>query len=404
MGKNNKIIYIHSRPYPYNVRFYEEFSDYYFSFGEGHLYIKHMDFDSLKIHFEFEVWRGEVGIKDVREKVVNNTLCRIFPAKFYRIGKVISFPLLREIKKEKKKNNILIHYTTGPHTRELYLILMMNKDIPIFISHQGGANPLWKVKNLKKYILLLDYLLAKNVYKNADLFFTTSNKEADYLVKMTCEDKVILGPHWGVDLSLMKSYPKEKARKELGLDLKKKIVFVAGALNPYRGIKEAIEVVRNLKNEFNIELLNVGSSPKDADYAFAKEHGVKLIGRVAYEILYKYFSAADVYLYLTIGKMNEDFAGTGIAVLESLACNTPVVANTLHNYRNINMKQVGIYVINIEQAYKAIKKTFLNPNMFGNTRWIIEKYFAWNSIVNNILRKYYSAFKKYYNIDDNSKS
>lgn len=59
--KEKKIIYIHSRPFPYNQTFYTKDSNNYFYFGQGPLYINHKP--KGYENYEFEVWRGEVCIK-----------------------------------------------------------------------------------------------------------------------------------------------------------------------------------------------------------------------------------------------------------------------------------------------------------------------------------------------------
>lgn len=393
---NLKVIYIHKRPYPYSKRFFEELNDNYFYFGEGPLYINNMNRVILKKPIEFEVWRGEVGIDQVREKVVNNSLCRIFPAKYYRTFGIISKQLLKTIKKESKKNKILIHYTASPHSMELYFILLMNHHVPIFVNHQGGANPYWKYKQTGNIKSLLASFSEKIVYQWADLFFTTSKEEAYYLNKQTNSNKVVTEPHWGVNFNYYFPIDRTEAKSQIGIDPNKKVILVAGKLSYYRGIKDAVAVKNLIKKHFDVELINIGSDKTDDEYKYAKENGVRLYGWIPFEQVHKYFSAADVYFYLVQGQLNIDFAGIGIAPLEALACNTPVVTNTLHHFPRIYEENCGIYANDVESSAKAITEILQNPGKYNNTRDFVIKHFNWKNIVNKVVRKYDEYFEKYY--------
>ncbi len=388
--KKNKIIYIHQRPYPYiDGTFYPTDSDFYFFFGQGALYALNKP-NNLEIDFDIELWRGEVGLNDVKIKEVYGIKCKIFPSfYFYRFG-IISFKLIRELKKEIKNNNVIIHYTASPHNYEFYLITHLFGDkTPIFVTHQGGANPYWKFKNLKQPYSYISYLIEKKISKKVTYYFSGSIVEVKYFIKIVKDKtKIQVFPHWGVDLKNFIPYDKNKMRDELGLDRSKKYLIVAGRLNNYRGIREAVEVRDKLRQWFDVDLISIGATEKDYDYGFAKEHNVILIPHVHYEKVPKYMSASDCYIYLTKGKLNIDFAGTGIAPLEAMACNVPVVANTLHHYPDLKLNEYGFYVKNVDEAVKAIKKIFNREVTLKNSREIIEKFFDWKKITEKVFDLY----------------
>ena len=392
MTKKIKIIYIHQRPYPYNQTFYEEDSDFYFYFGEGALYDIHKPIEMRDL-FEIEIWRPEVGIKAEKSKIVNGALCRIFPAIYWgRVG-TISFDLIKEINNQVKNKNVLIHYTATPHNYEFYLIsFLFGKKVPIFVSHQGGPNPLYKLSKRFRLGTYISFIIEKFISDKVCMYFSGSIFEIEYLKLITNETKIYELPHWGIDLSLYKPIDKTVARKKLNLPNNKKIILTFGKLNKYRGIKNSIKVRDILSKEYDVVLLNVGSDPSCPDYQYAKENGVILRGIVPAEEISYYFSAGDVYLYLTEGDENFRFAGTGIAPLEALACNTPIVTNTLHNFPFIDWKSVGYYATTVEEAVKGVKSIFDNPNNFSNTRMIIEKYFDWRIITKNIFNMYLKYF------------
>lgn len=394
--KKYKIIYIHQRPYPYNQSFYKLDSDFYYYFGEGALYDQFKPND-LKDYFEIEIWRGEVGLKKIKSKYVKGTLCKIFPAfHIHRIG-TISLSLLKELSRQRKNSNLLIHYTATPHIYEFYLIAtIFGKDTPIFVSHQGGPNPLYKLKKQFRLGTYFSLKIEKFIEKYVDMYFSGSLHEINYFKEFTSSEKIYDKPHWGVNLNNYIPHDKTEARKKVNLPLEKKIILLFGKLNKYRGIQKAVHVRDKLKKDFDVMLLNIGSDETCPDYQFAKENKVELRGYVEFDKVSYYFSAGDVYLYLTEGEENFYFAGTGIAPLEALACNTPIVTNTLHNFPFIDWSKYGVYARNIDEAVEGVRYIFNNPEKFSNTRRLIEEYFDWNIITGNIFELYLKFFNKYY--------
>ena len=398
MNKPVKIIYIHHRPYPHKGKFYEFGSDYYFFFGEGQMFVQYFKKYNIQHDFHFEVWRGEAGLKKTLEKKVMDTPCKVFPAKHYKKFGNISFELLKKLKEEQKKNNILIHYTASPHKWELYLILFLFRNTPIFANHQGGANPLWKLKNQNRYFNIVSLIIEKILYKRVDLFFAGGNVEAPYLMKMSSKQKVIFKRHWGLDDEELKAIDKDAAKKKLGLDANKKYLLVAGKLQAYRGIKQNIEVRDELRKRFNydVEVINVGATEQDKDYEYAHKNGVILFGRVPRNDLHLYFSAADIYLYLVQGKDNIDFAGIGGAPLEALMCNTPAVGNTIRHMPDLIENNIAKYTEGVDDSVEAIHNIFSNPEKYQNSRQYMIDNLSWKSIVSELKGYYDYHIDKYY--------
>lgn len=396
--KRNKIIYIHQRPYPYiEGTFYKDDSDYYYYFGQGALYINFAPQD-MKHNFEFEIWRGEVGLKKIKQKVVQNVKCKIFPAKYLWKQGTISFSLIKELLNERRNNNILIHYTATPHNYEFYLItFFFGKKVPIFVTHQGGPNPLWKFKNNNQLYSYISFVIEKLLVNRVSKYFSGSKVEIEYFHRIVKDQKKIQKfPHWGVDLNNFRPFDKNKMRYELNLDQLKKYILIAGRLNKYRGIREAIYVRDKLRELFDVEIISIGATKGDFDYEYAKEKGVILIPPVPYEMVPKYINAADCYLYLTKGKENVDFAGTGIAPLEAMACNVPVVSNTLHHYPELKLYDYGFYIPNEIEVINVISKLFREELKPRESRTIIEENFKWEKITEKIFKIYRHSITEFY--------
>ncbi|MEM4326284.1 MAG: glycosyltransferase family 4 protein [Candidatus Pacearchaeota archaeon] len=388
-----KIIYIHARSYPYNQTFYKEGSDDYFFFGEGPLYI--LNKPVYEKSFEFEVWRSEVGLKKLKEKFVYQVKCRIFPGFHIKRLDTISLSLVKSLFDEIRKNEIIIHYTASPHKFEFYLILfLLGKRAKIFVSHQGGANPFWKFCRYKRISSYIAYLIEKWLFKRAEWFFAVSETEINYLKDIIKIDRIYTNPHWGLDIQLYEPIEKDFSREYLKLDKNKKYILLFGKLNKYRGVSSAIQVRDKLREKYDVELLSVGSDETCPDYQIAKESGVILRGYVPIEDMKYYYSAGDVYLYLTNGEENELFAGTGIAPLEALACNIPVVSNVFYHFKHLNLQNYGVYVKTIDEAVNAIDKIWSGKLKLENGRTLIEKYFDWRVITKEIFELYHKTFSE----------
>ena len=106
--------------------------------------------------------------------------------------------------------------------------------------------------------------------------------------------------------------------------------------------------------------------------------GALLLGRILNKDLYKYYSASDVYVMYSL--RDDYFGGTGIAPLESLACNTPVVSNAMRNYIGDNVEEIAEVPDTLGDYRKAILKVLDNPGKYRNMRESILKYYSFESV------------------------
>jgi glycosyltransferase involved in cell wall biosynthesis len=114
----------------------------------------------------------------------------------------------------------------------------------------------------------------------------------------------------------------------------------------------------------------------------AVDSGAMVLGRVLNKELYKYYSAADVYVLFAL--RDDYFGGTGIATLESLACNTPVVSYALRNYIGNNIKELGETPDSIEKYRQAILKVIDNPGAYKNMSESVFNNYSYNAVYNRL--------------------
>ena len=141
----------------------------------------------------------------------------------------------------------------------------------------------------------------------------------------------------GVNLEIFKPVDKIVARKKLGLNDEKIVLFV-GRIDPLKGIDKLIYSMSLLENSHKVRLVVVGgdenSKPeleklkKLADELSIGNH-VDFRGLVKQERLPYFYSVADV---CVVPSYYESF---GLVPMESIACGTPVVATDVGDLKSI---------------------------------------------------------------------
>lgn len=378
--KPKKIIVICHNYEPVNTPKEPDAQDRYFTYGFGGTMGK-----SLKKYipeYEVEVWRLDGYTKSYNEKVVAGVKFRIFPS-MHKVNVIdVSFKLIRELKKEVKLNDPILAVI---HTNYwvAYQILFFFKNSKIVTTHHGDWSPFYRITNtkgLRKLKARIDMFVEKRVFKNIDMIFTAELKQMPYFRMANPDVKCKL---WtmGVNIDNMGIISREDARRELGWDPNKKYILYVGKLYKYKQVDEMIKTWLDIRKERpEVELVVIGNTPNDPWEDFhdmAEKSGATLLGRVLNKDLYKYYSAADVYVLFSI--RDDFFGGTGIAPLESIACGTPVVSNAMRNYLGDNIHEIAEVPETIEAHKAAILKVIDNPGNYKNMRESILKYYSFEA-------------------------
>lgn len=333
--------------------------------------------------FDVEVWRLDGYAKKRSEAVVADVKYKVFPA--FNIPKIVtfSFRFIKELKKEVKKSNPILFI---PHTHYwlAYHIIYLFRGSKIVTSHHGEWSPFYRVKNtkgLRKLKAYIDMFAEKRVFRHIDCILCAEFNQIDYFRK-ACADIRFLLWSTGVNFDHMVEVTKYDARKMLGWDENKKYILYVGKLYKFKQVDEMIKAWLEIKQSRpDIELVIIGNTPNDPWEEFqqmAIDSGAMVLGRVLNSELYKYYSAADVYVLYAL--RDDYFGGTGIATLESLACNTPVVSYALRNYVGDNINEIGEVPETLEDYKKAIIKVIDNPKIYRNIRESVFKYYSYEAV------------------------
>ncbi|MCX7877345.1 MAG: glycosyltransferase family 4 protein [Ignavibacteria bacterium] len=335
--------------------------------------------------YEIEIWRlDSYCCGKYHEKKIDNIRYRVFRSKLICKFLHLSIPYLKELKNEREYSDpvfIVIH----THNWHTYQVLFNLKDSKIITTHHGEWSPFFISETstgLRKIKALIEAVIEKALLKRVSFFHICDYNQINYLEKAV--KKIRYGIFsTGVDIEKFRPLPKTEARKELGLDNNSKYILYVGKLYKYKQADKLIEIWKDIKQQMpETELLIVGNESPDRwgeeYYELALKSGARLFGRVLNTELYKYYSAADVYVLLAL---REDyFGGTGIAPLESLACNTPVVSYSMRNYIGDNLNEICECPSTLEEYRDAILKVLQNPDKYKNMRESIIKYYSYKKV------------------------
>lgn len=237
----------------------------------------------------------------------------------------------------------------------------------------------------------------REMIQDCDRIIAATERERTDLIKYyhASSDKVAVVP-CGVNLGLFRSMDKELARRYVGLDDRRTILFV-GRIEALKGIDDLLRAMSCLQGYEGIRLVVVGGDEQSQpemdglrNLAFSLGIGdlVDFIGMVDQQELPYYYNAADV---CVIPSYYESF---GLVALESLACGTPIVATRVGIIESLFEHQnVGYMVDDHEPCHLAegIISVLSTPGLRAKTvvefRDVVVS-FSWMDVAKDINEQY----------------
>ena len=165
---------------------------------------------------------------------------------------------------------------------------------------------------------------------SADRIIASSQHEKDAIRRLyqVPADRIKIIP-CGVDLSLFKPLDPKEARRRLGLNGEKVVLYV-GRIEPIKGLDLLVHSAALIEGAGTLKVMVVGGDDaQKGDTSHVKELAedlgigdkMEFVGVVDQRLLPLYYNAADV---CVVPSHYESFS---LAALEALACGTPVVAS-----------------------------------------------------------------------------
>jgi glycosyltransferase involved in cell wall biosynthesis len=223
----------------------------------------------------------------------------------------LSFPLIDALRETAKKGERVMLHLHGLFNLNTYLLaLSFGGKVPIVVeSHDpthSACQKFLRVRNsLRRFAL-----------RKVDRFFLSSKNESRELSDICDVSKTRIAP-LPVDTNVFRKMDRRMARVKLGWNADDRYIVYVGRLEERKGLRYLIQASRILVSRFpNLHLVTVGSGPLAKELA----NDTTCVGQVRYEQLPTYYNAADISV---LPSFRESW---GRVVLESLACQTPVIA------------------------------------------------------------------------------
>ncbi len=373
-----KIIFIHNNYEPERFLRKPDIHNRYYTYGFGSHFAR--NFKSYFPLYNVEMWRLDSYTESYNEKIVEGVQFKIFKSK--HVGKLIdiSTKFLKELKKEVEATDPIL-FVSHTHSWLLYQVAFFFPHSQIVTTHHGDWSPFFRInqrKGLRKFKDWIDIRIEKRVFKNVNYFLVCDNNQIPYIKKAAPKSKIeILST--GIDIKQIYPIERNKAREILGWNKNMKYILYLGKLYKYKQAFELINIWNEIKKErAETKLVIIGNSEDDEYYKYARDSGALILGRILNKNLNIYYSAANVYVLLAL--RDDYFGGIGIAPLESLACNTPVVSFSLRNYIGPNPEEIGEIPNTLEEYEQMILKVIDYPERYKNMRESIDLYYSYKAI------------------------
>ncbi|KPU63858.1 hypothetical protein EP1X_01270 [Thermococcus sp. EP1] len=243
--------------------------------------------------------------------------------KLYRRTLGLSLKLI----KNRKKSNIVHIQASGPVGGFLPAIFgaILKKllGFHMIVTFHYSNTPLF----VKKYKKLVSFVL-----RNSDMFIVVSNTQKMSIINAIKKynDRIVVIPNGYNPLRLHK-LPKSKARKELGLSPKDKIIVNVALLLEKKGHKyliDAMSLIVNKYNQKNVRCFIIGKGPLKEElqkqiHELGLQDHVKLLGFVLDKELAYWMNAADLFVLPSLRE------GNPMVMFEALGVGLPFVGTAV---------------------------------------------------------------------------
>ncbi len=245
----------------------------------------------------------------------------------------------------------------------------------------------------------------RRAMQESDLIITSNPDERGHLMRLFGVDshRIAVLP-CGIDTEMFKPLDRDKARKELSIQTKDKVLIFVGRLEPLKGIDTILMAIADVGDKSNLKFLVVGGNP-DTDAEASRLMGiakmlkidghVTFTGSIAHEKLATYYSAADVCL---VPSYYESF---GLVAVEAMACGTPVIASMVGGLKTTVIDGHNGYLIPwrcpeafTERIEMLISNRPLRDALGNHAKDSIER-LVWERVADQVLNAYQSCLDSY---------
>lgn len=329
--------------------------------------------------YNFECWVPTTLSEPLIEKRGQVTY-RAFPA---TRGLPTSYwKIIAAVRDLRQKGPVIFHIHDCRSPSVFYFLVCLSPRIPIiiqdhgFLTNYGAFSPLEAV-----------------LFRRVERFYVINRYAERYLTELGIDIEKVGLQMMGVDFDIFKQIDRQVARKKLGMPPDSKLILYVGQFVEWKGFRAVIEAVEEMKHPERVRIAAVGGNAADPLHDFANEKCdyVFLRNKTPTTLLPYLYSAADV----TCQYYFHQRVGLGVNLMESLACGTPVVSNTLMHFPDQSeIGDIGKYVDSPGALSQAIAEVLQRRYDPLRLRSIALTHFGWDSIARRTLADYSQILKR----------
>jgi len=359
--------------------------------GGSEIFCKNLSINLKKErNIDSEILTSDIFKRKIKTDLIEESVKVYYKRCYHNLwGKNPIVNMYSFIKKNYKKYDLIHAHSYIFFTSAQCALLRKIRKFPFVLHIHGGVQtPLNLSSNLMEYFQLLykrsffDKIIGKLVIKNSDSIISVSKKDIDFIKQNFDLPKKVY--HYipnAVDI--------EKFKRIDTID--RKFVTFIGRLSYIKGFDIFIKVINELyKKDNSLKFLIIGNGPLKNLVEKAKKELP-----ITYKEYFPYEKIEKVYNMSKLIMSTSRFEGVPTTILESLACETPVISSNVGGVSEIvKPKENGfLYKINrvIEETDNMLKfisneKTLKNYGKNG--RNLIKKEFSWKKVSEEIEKVY----------------
>ena len=315
--------------------------------------------------------------------------------------------LISTVKKfsEGDETIIHIHDYSLVNTVSLAFILRNKK---VMLQHIGPPHSIPRIKELIKekkgssFLKIMGYytlvFLLERMLPRSSHYLTLGESERQYMIRYhnILKDNIHHQPY-GIEFNDIKPLSEQKkkiVKDKLGIGENKRIATFVGPIQPQHRGADLLPAINNqVKKEINdFQIIAIGRV-RDTELASKlKKDGIMISGFIPLKDTLDIVGSSDLFIWPCYKMVDE--GGIGMATVEAMALNIPVVTSTLKHMPVSYHKEVGIYTenigekVNVKKFSNSIKHVLNNKNEYSNVRNTALEFYDWNRIINKTMEHY----------------
>ena len=364
--------------------------------GGSEIFCKNLSINlKKKKNIETEILTSDIFKRKIKNDLIEELVPVHYEKCYYNLwGKNPIVNIYNFIKKNYQKYDIIhTHSYIFSTSLQCALLRKLRKFNLILHIHGGVQTPSWLNSNFKEYIQLL---IKSNIFDVTIGKFVIEN--SDHIISVSLKDLNVISDRFDLSQKSKHYIPNavDISKFQRNEKLNRKYITYIGRLSYIKGIDVFLKMIREIHQlDKNLEFLIIGDGPLRPLVENAKKYLP-----ITYYRQYPYSKIQNIYNMSKLIMITSRFEGLPTSILESLACETPVVASDVGGISEVLINEKNGILFNLNNQDKTIQKILeiVNQNskldnMGKNGRKIIEKNHSWQVVIDQILRVYEQALK-----------